>query len=666
MRKLGVFIFALLVVFVVIEIGFCNGDGGNKCTVPPPTCTDCKGCPGGIQCDDSCSSGSLTSSREVKTWYYANGQQKSYTFGSKQYYSSPPTFTDKKYVCEADGTESNCAGSCTNYYDTCDSKTISCKEWQECLDDDNSGCRDDSTGCKCVDDYCKGWCMDHALVYDGIASCNKPKDGDWAAIGAFPSKPEKYVLHEVYHPANMNGGCYCDYYEIKDYYQCDSAIINDSHPCASKNCAFDFTTGRAYCCPDGGCAYNPGLTKSEGDSGICYSDGSVIFHNGYKLRCNNGKWEFDLGCGETIFNFQFYYDKDVVYRGEGYKGPFSVLYPLEFEGSRIVKAYVHPLNSSIKIQIVKNGNVVNEEQGDKVASASLTLSKSDKAYVRIVGTGEYDLHVECYIPYGDSCSGYGEDNCLPDSYCAEDNINNVYYCCHYGECSFNGQCYSEGIHSLGGSENWKCLNGKWSKLDRGEECNQDNDCKYEGSYSPEEYNLVCVSSPDRSGKFCCEEGKCAIGKGYGCVEQGYMIKLPTGICVCDVDASNKGIWKCINSEIRKDYSRVLFTKEKSSYFAGFDISDLEVVSNAEAKLYLFFDKGNYRGNIRISVTDQNGNSLHSENRNIENKIEIDLGNINPGSGNGEIGEIKIEISSNVAEDEYFLYLGAVLVLDNLS
>ena len=204
--------------------------------------------------------------------------------------------------------------------------------------------------------------------------------------------------------------CTCSWCTIKDYYQCDSAIINDSHPCASKNCAFDFTTGRAYCCPDGGCAYNPGLTESEGEKKICRSDGSVIFHNGYKLRCNNGTWEFEVGCGETIFNFQFYYDKDVVYKGEGYKGPFSVLYPLEFEGSRIVKAYVHPLNSSIKIQIVKNGYVVKEEQGDKVAEASLTLSKSDKAYVRIVGTGEYDLHVECYIPYGDSCSGYGEDN----------------------------------------------------------------------------------------------------------------------------------------------------------------------------------------------------------------------------------------------------------------
>ena len=672
MRKLGVFIFVFLVVsLVVIQIGFCNGDDEDPCAK-----VDCEKIGAVIDeeglCNDECSGEGSPSSVSTTTYYSDPSFPLIKYYSSDNFYSSPPTYKDVKYrsySCVGKKYGDNIVCCCT--CDECFSETIRCKSWQRCTI---------SNGCMCDEKRCEAFCIKNALIYDGdeYCGCSKPRIVE---KGKYKLKePKEYKSFskckewhcegedcdiDCYCKGLKEDYCYCSYFEIKDYYQCDSAIVNDSHPCASKNCAFDFTTGRAYCCPDGGCPYNPGLTKREGDSRICYSDGSTIIHNGYKLKCNNGVWEFDVGCGETIFNFQFYYDKDVVYKGEGYKGPFSVVYPIKFSGTRIIKAYISPLNSSIKIQIIKDGTVIAEEDGDKVLEKTVTLHEGQKAGVRIAGTGEYDLHVECYIPYGDDCSNSENiDECLPDAHCIEDNINNAYYCCHYGECAYNGWCYSKGSFL----RSWKCFNERWSRSDRGEGCIRDEDCKYVGAYRSDlkEYNLVCVSTPDGINKFCCEEGKCAIGKGYGCVEQGYTIKLPTGICVCDVDATNRGVWKCINSDIRSDYFRVLFTKTKQTYSISYDISDLEVVRNTNAKLYLFFDIGNYHENVDISITDQNGNNLHSQSYVINNKIEINLGNINPGTRSDEVSEIKITIASNVDEKEYFFYMGSILILDNLS
>ncbi len=430
MRKLFILILGFILVFGLVGTVLAS-----KCT---PNCTDCtcSSCEGCVSygCDDTCSSGILTSTSK-KTWYYAKNQQKSFTFSSKQYYSSTKTFHDKSYDCERCGTcGDGCGGTCCyDYCDDCDSVSINCKGWQECYDDDTSGCLDDSTGCVCVDDYCKGWCMNNAPVYDGLASCSAASDGDWVATTAFSSKPPKYELDTDYHSANMDGGCYCNYYEIKKYYECDSSQIDDSHPCSSGNCAPDFVGGRNYCCDSEHCAHRGDdvtclsswgcdICGPDGGEAKCYGNGKEIQYQGYKLKCNDGNWEFIGGekadftdnCGKTIFNYPLFFnspDNNFYPDGYGYKDSY-VIYPVSFEGTKDIVASVIP-DETVKI----NGENVRYKVFREETGRFDVKFKGDEE------GDQFNLSVNCYTPNKYNCDS-SHDDCWPGSYCSQDNPTN--------------------------------------------------------------------------------------------------------------------------------------------------------------------------------------------------------------------------------------------------
>ncbi|MBN2095639.1 MAG: hypothetical protein JW727_06320 [Candidatus Aenigmarchaeota archaeon] len=157
---------------------------------------------------------------------------------------------------------------------------------------------------------------------------------------------------------NSKQACYCNYLAIKDFYECEDTVIDDSHPCASGNCAADFAGGQSFCCPteqisnvqDDGVVISPGMESwsdftstvsycahveipdsptlcwdssdstwkdckqvlgtdgyeslNEDSSVGCYRHGTEILYGGLKLKCDNGKWTNSQSCGETIFNYK--------------------------------------------------------------------------------------------------------------------------------------------------------------------------------------------------------------------------------------------------------------------------------------------------------------------------------------------------------------------------
>ena len=678
MKKLVILIFAFVLVFgLFVQIGFCDGDN-DECT---PSCPDtCPGhsCPGNCNCDDTCSSGTLTSTSKI-TYYYAYGQQKSYNFGTKQYYSSPPTFTDEDYYtysCYPDGCGSYCCTCCG-----CDSSTISCKGWQKCYDDDSFGCPDDSTGCKCEDEYCKGWCMDNAPVYDGLAACSAASDGDWVATTAFSSKPAKYKLNTDYHSANMNGGCYCNYYEIKNFYECDSAKINDSHPCSSNNCAPDFAGGRNYCCEFGYCSHrgNDAIClncggigkKDKTGSGTqsdvhCYESGAIVQYQGYKFKCNNGNWEFIGGekndfsdnCGKTIFNYPLFFNiKNFYPNGYGYKNSYAI-YPVSFKGIKDIVVSVIP-NNIVKI----NGDDTRYKVFKK---------KTGRFDIKFKGNEKgnpFNLTINCYTPDEKPCSPE-HDDCWPSSYCSQDSPTNIieyktldkadFYCCPNNSCAHKGRCYPEGSYYLSipgeSSESpclWNCKNNVWGKQLEGAKCKKNCDCNL-----PNETNYHCVQTIyNLSKKICCPIGYCGLNAESGkCVPKGKL--AGTGKyskCICNGDS-----WDCVNTEIETDYSRILFSENSKEYEISLEIkkTKLKDITSANATVIVFFDNRSYSGNIKITGYDDC--FFISTTKPIKEKFEFskNFASITDGFK----CKLKIE-APDLKENEYFFYTSSALILE---
>ncbi len=654
-RKVVIFLLSLLMVFgVFAQIGFCNGGGGGngngeECTPSCPESCPGSSCPKDCNCDDTCSSGTLTSTSKI-TYYYAYGKQKLYDFGTKQYYSSPPVFTDKDYYtysCYPDGCGGYCCTCCG-----CHSDTINCKGWQKCIDDDVWGCPDSSTGCVCVDEYCKGWCMDNAPAYDGLAGCSPVSDGDWVAFEAFPFKPEKYKLNKDYHPAYMGGGCYCNYYEINDTYECDDAFINDSHPCASGNCAPSFEGGKAVCLPDRKCWWDKNKNGAY-DDGESFDEGSYIIE-GYNLTCKNGKWFFriDDNAGETLAielwnNTLNAYPKVWDEKKKGVYWGLEQVVAFRLSENRDIFVYTNPKkpkNKDVYIKVyrcngindvyndncylVGNGKnlVIVRNQIPSWYMVKLTSNVNTKGY-------RVNVSIDTFLPEArKECKGR-ERECGPLSFCAFDNINfllfgNVnFYCCPIGKCYYNNVCYPEGMNFLnvnGEMCNWKCENGKFRKLEQGEVCSEDCECRLPGE---NDYGCSQVLQ-DRNKKVCCpiKNGKkgCAIdGKVVSCVEDGisYINEKDGGLYTC-----NNGVWEGGVYILKKENIRVLL-KKGEMFNTSFEIE--QPIKNS--KLYIFFDDS------IDSVFEYSLSGVISQNWNqVPSDMEIYLGNINKGEFNVSI------------------------------
>ncbi len=694
MRKWVIlFLGFFFVLGIFAQIGFCEDGGEDECESDCSGC-ECSSCEGCVSygCDDACGVGSLTSSTDKLIWYHANNQQNSYTFNSKQYYSLTKTFTNRKYNCVSCGScGDGCGGTCcTDYCDKCTSNLINCKNWQECYDDDNSGCLDGSTGCECVDEYCAGWCMDNAQVYDGLASCTAASNGDWV-IPSFP-KPPEYILNTNYHSASMGGGCYCNYYEIKNHHECDSVNIKDSHPCQSSNCAPDFIQGGDYCCPSGQCAHlgldvdilngllrNNNLADSVDPDLYCYSNGAVIQYQGDSLKCINSVWNFVTGdiedftdnCGKTIYNFPLFFNNYPVYPNSdnpfsGYKNTY-LAHPLSFPGkTKDIIAYILPNRDFVKIQISKTffdlGTV---GDGDN----KLIQQYKDSAIVKFSLSediqGEmFDYYIGCYTPKGYECN-YLFDECWSNSYCSQDNPSNTasedndenkYYCCPKGTCAhkdsgIEASCYDEGGHEFsidGKTCLWECKDEIWGKRDEGELCSRDCDCADLENINKE---LFCKTTLyNKSDKICCPEGKCGLKTGVCVEENGVAQSGEYKNCVCQ-----GGTWHCKNILVKNKNSRILFSEGLNTYKTSLKLNTY-LDKPAHITTMVFFDKKNYNGNVKITGTGD---------CDIDKTITLDeINNIFEESISSEEYTCELEITApDLLEGQYFFYTGSALILE---
>jgi hypothetical protein len=734
MNKLAILVLGIFLVFGLVGISFSEDDkdnsNGDACTDECPPYTVGKTCYVDIciHCDKSttgnCKKGCLESYENCgpKCEYSGSWINPSNTYGSQicTYYSessNPKCFditSDYTYWVNAKWiTSGNCNydsnGKCVNcgckgYY--CNAQHVNCQcdysgsteydwppwsKWQ---------CNDCKKNVDCDDDKCAGWCMDNAPVYDGMAGCSTYSNSAWSVdywVDYWPLEGQgyntnKYVLNSDIHTANIDGddiNCFCNYLEINDFYQCDSSQIDDSHLCSSDNCAPDFAYGQAFCCPSGMCAHvgdendnfeiltkkNDRKTYTGSDISVlpnlyCYVDDTEIRYRGTKLKCNNGVWEFDVDCGETIYNFHLFYDDHQVYP-EGYNYRYySIVYPFKLSENRIIRAYLSnqlgQKDSGTSIEITDStGDIVAADKGDKVVSAKL-----DEGEIRFLGNDIYNLYVGCYLPNGAKCNP-NNDECLPESYCTEDRIKNdgSAYCCPDKQCSYSGGCYTEGTHKINGC-NRRCTDGVWTGLGEGEVCETDCDCTYHGELSDkfEEYNIKCAGVKNNQdllcladsttcnnigGKgICCDEKQCGVvdNSRNFCVDSGdtLFFKGLSG-CFCE-----DGSWKCKNTKIKKDFSKTIFTNSKPYKEIEFDLSEFTNLNKADATIYIFFDKGNYNGNIKIKV---NGNSEY--NGNIKKFITINLDNINPSTT--PIYNIEIETTS-IDDSKYFSFLGSIFAI----
>jgi hypothetical protein len=207
-------------------------------------------------------------------------------------------------------------------------------------------------------------------------------------------------------------------------------------------------------------------------------------------------------------------------------------------------------------------------------------------------------------------------------------------------------------------------------LGEGEVCETDCDCTYHGELSDkfEEYNIKCAGVKNNQdllcladsttcnnigGKgICCDEKQCGVvdNSRNFCVDSGdtLFFKGLSG-CFCE-----DGSWKCKNTKIKKDFSKTIFTNSKPYKEIEFDLSEFTNLNKADATIYIFFDKGNYNGNIKIKV---NGNSEY--NGNIKKFITINLDNINPSTT--PIYNIEIETTS-IDDSKYFSFLGSIFAI----
>ncbi len=670
MNRFFVFLFGIFFVFGLVGTVLApptdtdsstDGDGnGDECPPCDPPCTCSERMP-------SC----------VDEWYDTDEVQLS---GSRStYYENrpPTTFDGKNYEAQKDyykDRDCDCICDCGDCYCDCDIDTNYCGLWED------KG--------SCVEEYCEGWCMDRPLnevpVYDesNFANCGYTT-GDCSTFGV------KYEINSKTYDKDYDE-CTCSWCTIRNYYECDSSQINDSHPCSSNNCAPDFSNGRAYCCPDEKCAYRK--SNSLGDSDICYDNGAEIQWEGHKLTCDNGIWK-TVGNGKTIYQIPVFYDEHTVYPDPDTYGyvDYSITYPLDFENTKKVEVSItnssgEPDSRADTKIFDSGGNLKAKGKGDKVVSAKLK-----KGEIRFYPTGDLNgqdinMFVEVSIPKEEKCIADDTTNgiiyypyvCESEMYCTESytsSSNAPSYCCPEGSCAYDSACYSEGKHDLtinGQPCKRRCVDSQWSGLGEGEICEKKCDCEYSGELSENQelsedlskYDLSCKETLKDSNKICCPNVTCAVEPGVCCLPKKYshLTDEFQGIARCKVRSSGKECscvergdelkWDCINTTIKKEFSRTLLTKKSNNYiissiFSRKGLSDIENIEST--KLIVFFDKGTYTGNN----IDIDGNS-----NNLQEKVSISL-------DADKVSDLptEVEVRTSIPANEYFYYTGSALIVE---
>jgi len=689
MKKLVILIFAFVLVFELfgVEFVFGCGCGDSSCT-----------------CDyDPCDSVSTTNCIDITTWYHKQSTD----------ISSPELYTGLSYLNKRSFKESACRKSCKdccNCYDCgteenpktccyddydCEYNSVTCQEWEDCESPTNCG---DRGNCICNINYCKGWCKSRVSageipVYDGpnFANCSGAA-GDCSFNGKYNkyernNKKYTHVDYDSIRDRDVTySTCTCSWCTIKNFYECDSAKINDSHPCSSKNCAPDFAGGRNYCCESGYCSHRGndaiclncnGIGKKEDKTGSgtqkdvhCYESGAIVRYQGYKFKCNNGNWEFIGGekndfsdnCGKTIFNYPLFFNiKNFYPNGYGYKNSYAI-YPVSFKGTKDIVVSVTP------------NNIV--EINDENTRYKVFKKKTGRFDIKFKGNEEgnpFNLTINCYTPDEKPCSPEHED-CWPGSYCSQDSPTNIieyktldkadFYCCPNNSCAHKGICYPEGSYYLSipgeSSESpclWNCKNNVWGKQLEGAKCEKNCDCNL-----PNETNYHCVQTLyNLSKKICCPIGYCGLDVGRYCTDDSYC--CPNGhitiykgrLCQC-----NSENWNCSNTTIKTDYSRILFSKNANKYETTLEIkkTKLKDITSANAKVIVFFDNRSYSGNIKITGYDDC--SFISATKPIKEKFEFskNFASITDGFK----CKLKIE-APDLKENEYFFYTSSALILE---
>ncbi len=418
MRKLFILILGFILVFGLVGVDKVSG-----CGCDDSSCT----------CDSNrCDSDSTTNCADLTTWYHSSS--KSYTGLS---YLNERSFKESDCVSNGecgpccDGGE-DCDGGCYTKYN-CKSNYVTCQEWEDCSSPTSCG---DRGNCDCNINYCKGWCKNRANegeipVYNGpnFSSCGSSAAGDCSFDGDY----SKYESQSKGYTHTSYSTCTCSWCTIRKYHECDSSQIDDSHPCSSENCAPDFVGGRNYCCPEEHqCAHFGNVVSLSGyryrDSSVnpdlyCYDSDSIVQYQGYKLKCNNGNWEFIGGekadftdnCGKTIFNYPLFFnspDNNFYPDSYGYKDSY-VIYPVSFEGTKDIVASVIP-DETVKI----NGeNVRYKVFREETGRFDVTFKGDEEG-------NQFDLTVNCYTPDKYNCDS-SHDDCWPGSYCSQDNPTSV-------------------------------------------------------------------------------------------------------------------------------------------------------------------------------------------------------------------------------------------------
>ncbi len=679
----GLIILSLGIFLLFAQMGFIFG---------------CGSCDSSCDCGNSrCELPNLINSNPLMVWYHEDQISRSYDFSTTYLYPTPYTFTDSDCIhysnsdccqmcsypcnCNEFGCDT-CEYCCGDAY-KCIYPTTTCRPWQTCYE---TSCGGGNDGCDCEEEFCKGWCMDNAPVYDGLASCSAASDGDWV-ISTFP-KPHEYILDIDYHSANMGGGCYCNYYEIKNHHECDSTQITDSHPCQSRNCAPDFANGRNYCCPSGQCPHlglnveiTNGLPKynnlvdSIDQDLYCYSNGAVIQYQGDSLKCDNGMWNFVTGesgdytdnCGKTIHDYQLFFNKnpmhpDAYNPSSGYQNSYLV-YPVSFPGeTKDVVAYIMPGEEFVQIELSKNlyGFDIGGDGTQKIIKQYTDGAVATFSLFENIQGEIFDYHVDCYTPDGYGCN-YKSDECWSSSYCSQDNPSNIagdeneYYCCPKGTCAHSESgaeaiCYEEGGHALNIDEEiclWECKDEIWGKRELGEICSRDCDCAGSEDSGTE---LFCKRILyDQRDSICCPEGKCGLKTGVCVGDNEVAQSKEYKNCVCQ-----DGTWHCRNTIVEDKNSRILFSKDMNTYKTTLKLNTY-FDKLAHVKIMLFFDKKNYDGEINIIGLD--GCEIN-KNIAIEERNNIFEGDVLAGEYTCEL-----EISApGLLEDQYFFYTGNALIL----
>jgi len=505
-------------------------------------------------------------------------------------------------------------------------------------------------------------------------------------------KPPEYILNTDPHSASMGGGCYCNYYEIKNYHECDSINIKDSHPCHSGNCAPDFINGGDYCCPPGQCAHlnldtdilnglprNNNLRDSVDPDLYCYSNGAVIQYQGDSLKCNDGVWNFVTGgindfkdnCGKTIYNFPLFFNNYPIYPNPdnpylGYKNSY-IVHPLSFPGeTKDVLVYIAPNKDFVNIQISKTffdsgvvGSGANKLIQRYTDSATVKFSLSEDVQGEV-----FDYYIGCYTPNGYECN-YAFDDCWSNSYCSQDNPSSTanedineykYYCCPKGTCAHKesgveASCYEEGGHELNINEElclWECKDEIWGKRDEGEICFRDCDCADLDNINKE---LSCkITLYNKTDKICCPESKCGLKTGVCVEENGVAQSGEYKNCVCQ-----DGAWHCKNILVEDKNSRILFSESRNTYKTTLKLNT-HLDKPAKINLRVFFDKKNYDGVINIFGT---GDCSINKNIVIEEVNDVFEDEILSGDYTCEL-EIN---TSGLLEGQYFFYTGTALILE---